>query len=239
MQFIPARLSRTWHKWLALIVGVQALLWAASGFYMVVVDLDFIHGDPLVRNLTTPPAHRDTWRPLNEVSARYPGIEQLRIKGLPGFESALYELTTSSGIVLLDAASGERLSPLPEADIAALARHYYAGTGALEKLQLLEANLPLEVQTRSPPLWRADFDDWLATSLYIHPDTGELATRRHRLWRWFDFLWMLHIMDYEEREDVNNVLLRIVSGVSLLLTASGLWLLFFSFRWRRARRSTP
>ena len=50
-----ALLARRVHKWLALIVGVQALMWVMSGFYMVVVDLDFIHGDPLVRNLTTPP----------------------------------------------------------------------------------------------------------------------------------------------------------------------------------------
>jgi hypothetical protein len=45
-----------------------------------------------------------------------------------------------------------------------------------------------------------DFDDWLQTTLYLHPDTGALVTRRHRLWRWYDFQWMLHIMDYGDRE---------------------------------------
>ena len=47
-------LSRSLHKWLALFVGLQLLVWAVTGFYMVAVDLDFIHGDPLVRNLRTP-----------------------------------------------------------------------------------------------------------------------------------------------------------------------------------------
>ncbi len=47
-------LSRSLHKWLALFVGVQLLIWAVTGFYMVAIDLDFIHGDPLVRNLRTP-----------------------------------------------------------------------------------------------------------------------------------------------------------------------------------------
>ena len=49
-------LSRTLHKWLTLFVGLQLLVWAVTGFYMVAIDLDFIHGDSLVRNLRTPVA---------------------------------------------------------------------------------------------------------------------------------------------------------------------------------------
>jgi len=106
----------------------------------------------------------------------------------------------------------------------------------LQRLTLITENAPLEVQTRPLPLWRADFDDWLETSLYVHPDSGELVTRRHMFWRWFDFFWMLHIMDYEAREDVNNGLLRVITGVTLVLTATGLWLVYFVFR-RRSRAS--
>src|SRR3546814_3166183 len=43
----PLLVRRT-HKWLALVVGVQALLWTLTGFYMVVVHIDTIHGDHLV-----------------------------------------------------------------------------------------------------------------------------------------------------------------------------------------------
>jgi hypothetical protein len=61
------------------------------------------------------------------------------------------------------------------------------------------------------------------------PGSGELVTRRHRFWRWFDFLWMLHIMDYESRENVNNALLRVATGVGVTLALSGLWLVYFRF----------
>lgn len=44
----PLVIRRT-HKWLALIVGVQVLLWTLTGFYMVAVHIDIIHGDDLVR----------------------------------------------------------------------------------------------------------------------------------------------------------------------------------------------
>jgi hypothetical protein len=231
----PARLSRTLHKWLALVVGAQELLWIASGFYMVVVDLDFIHGDSLVRNLSPPPPRTRAWFPLNTLRTHMPGLEQLRIKGLPGFDQPLYEVRASGSILLVDAMTGRMLSPLDESRITALAREYYAGRGAPASVTLLTGETPLEIQSRPLPLWRVQFDDWHQTTLYIHPDSGELVTRRHRLWRWFDALWMLHIMDYEERTDVNNVLLRTATIAGLALAVSGLWLVYFSFRRCRAR----
>ncbi len=225
------------HKWLALLVGVQALAWIVSGFYMVVVDIDFIHGDTLVKNLATPPPATDVWYPLAEVQARHTGIEQLRIKGLPGVDRPLYEARTADGIVLLDAVSGAPLSPLDRGRVASLARHYYAGRGRLVALELLTGEAPLEIQGRKLPLWRALFDDWHETTLYIHPDGGDLVARRLRAWRWFDVFWMLHIMDYGTRNDVNNPVLRVVSVAGLIFTVSGGWLLWFSFR-RRSRPET-
>ena len=49
----PLLVRRT-HKWLALVVGVQALLWTLTGFYMVAVHIDTIHGDNLVRPALRP-----------------------------------------------------------------------------------------------------------------------------------------------------------------------------------------
>lgn len=230
----PARLSRTLHKWLALLVGAQALAWIVSGFYMVVVNIDFIHGDTLVRNLATPPPGTNAWHPLDDVRARHPGIEQIRVKGLPGLEQPLYELRTRDGVFLMDATDGDLLSPLGAERVSDLARRYYAGSGRLIGLELLTGAAPLEIQGHTLPLWQARFDDWHGTTLYLSPDSGDLVTRRHRAWRWFDALWMLHIMDYTTRTDVNNPALQVASVAGLAFAASGLWLLWFSFRRRRA-----
>jgi hypothetical protein len=67
----------------------------------------------------------------------------------------------------------------------------------------------------------------------LSPATGELVSRRHELWRIFDFVWMLHIMDYETRDNVNNWLLRPFTWGALLMALSGVWLLLYSFPWRR------
>ncbi|HEU4692502.1 MAG TPA: hypothetical protein VFS23_29270 [Vicinamibacterales bacterium] len=233
----PARLSRSLHKWLALLVGAQALVWIASGLYMVVVDIDFIHGDTLVRNEAVPVPASASWFPLAGVRARYPDIERVRIKGLPGFGRPLYEVTTTGSTVLLDAADGSILSPLGRARVMDLARHYFAGDSRVSGIQLLTGTAPQEIQSRPLPLWRVEFDDWHETTLYIHPDSGDLVTRRHRSWRWFDALWMLHIMDYDTRTNVNNVALRAATLAGSAFVVSGAWLLWFSFR-RRKRQET-
>jgi hypothetical protein len=45
---------------------------------------------------------------------------------------------------------------------------------------------------------------------------------------------MFHIMDYENRTDVNNLLLRIAAIAGLGFALSGAWLLFYSFSTRRS-----
>ena len=38
----------------------------------------------------------------------------------------------------------------------------------------------------------------------IIKDTGEIAARRTAWWRFYDFMWGLHIMDLQTREDAHN-----------------------------------
>jgi uncharacterized iron-regulated membrane protein len=231
----PAFLSRTLHKWFGLFVGLQLVLWTVSGFYMVVVDLDFIHGDPLVRNLRNPLTVEQANVSFAEVFRSHSQATQIALKSLPGFSAPVYETTRTGSKVLIDSRTGQQLSPLSEERIQSLARFYYAGTRTLESVSLVTSDPPMEIQTRPLPLWRADFDDWLETCLYLHPDTGTLVTRRHRFWRWFDFVWMFHIMDYDTRTDMNNGLLRATTILGLITALSGGWLLWFSFRRRRVQ----
>jgi hypothetical protein len=233
----PALLSRTIHKWLGLIVGIPLVIWTISGFYMVVVDLDFIHGDPLVRNVRVPFEAKPPAVSFAAVVDQFEGVTQISLRALPGISAPVYEVTTSTGKALVDSVTAAKVSPLAQDAVANLARQYYAGGGKLAALNLIERDAPLEIQTRPLPLWRADFDDWLQTSLYIHPDTGVLVTRRHRFWRWFDFLWMFHIMDFETRTDMNNPLLKVATVTGLVGVLSGGWLLYFSFRRQTPRRA--
>ena len=50
-------------------------------------------------------------------------------------------------------------------------------------------------------------------------------------------MWMLHIMDYEERADAHNLLLITAQIAGLIFSVTGIWLLFYSFSGRRKDRA--
>lgn len=107
-----ARLSRLGQKWLALVVGVQVVLWTMSGFYMVVVDLDFIHGDPLVRNLAPVLDLRRPVAPLDSLRASRSDITAIHLRALPREVAPVHEIAAGAGSELVDAQTGRRTSPL-------------------------------------------------------------------------------------------------------------------------------
>ena len=63
---------------------------------------------------------------------------------------------------------------------------------------------------------------------YVSIIDGKFQTVRHQSWRWFDFLWMTHTMDYEGRDNFNTILLRIFSLLGLITVLSGFLLWFTS-----------
>ncbi len=218
------------HKWIGLVIGVQALLWMISGLYMVVVPLEVIHGDHLAHVPTDalePSSPRVTHARLH---ADHPGITSVRMKRLLGKE--VYEIKQGRTTSLIDAASGRTISPLDRDSIAALADAAYVGEGSIRGIEWV-SKAPQEVGARPVPLWAVHYDEPGKSTLYYSPYSGELVARRHELWRWFDFVWMLHIMDYEERKDVNNTLLRVASISGAAFALSGLWLLLYSFQRRK------
>ncbi|MEZ0470039.1 PepSY domain-containing protein [Luteimonas salinilitoris] len=225
----PAFWARRAHKWIALVIGVQALLWMLSGLYMTIISIDVIHGDHLAHSEAEPLPARTSLAAPDTLAERYPGLEGFRLKRLLGRE--VYEVRHGGGIARADARTGAPLGPVDVAEARRLAVSQYRGDARLVSLRLLE-EAPQEVGTRPAPMWQAVFDDRGATTLYLSAQTGELLARRHRLWRWFDFLWMLHIMDYQERADVNNTLLRTAAAIGSVFALSGIWLLLYSFRRR-------
>ncbi|MDQ8757391.1 PepSY domain-containing protein [Sphingosinicella sp. LHD-64] len=224
---------RRFHKWLALIVGVQVVLWTVTGVYMVVVHIDTIHGDHLVRAPIAEPFDLAAVTPPARIAAAAPGASELRLQRL--LDRPVWRVETPDGAALYDAASGARLAPLAERAIRTLARRIYAGRGDIVAVRLL-TEAPLEMQSRAPPYWQVEFEGWNRPTLYLSPMTGELISRRHALWRVFDFAWMLHIMDYEDRTNVNNPLLRIATWSALAMALSGAWLLLWSFPRRKKKK---
>ncbi|MDX2428626.1 MAG: PepSY domain-containing protein [Xanthomonadales bacterium] len=228
-------IARTLHKWLGLFVGLQVLIWLGTGLYMVVVDIDFIHGDSLVRNMQKTVLVPDHSM-LGIASLREQYQDATKISLRPVMGKTFYSVTTVDHRYLVDPKTGAVKSPLDEKTAREIARYHYAGEAQMSNASLISSSPPMEIQTRRLPLWRIDFNDRFATSFYIDPYNGSLATRRHLYWRIFDFFWALHIMDYQDRSDAHNQLLIAAQITGLTFGVTGLWLLFYSFSGRSRKK---
>ena len=84
---------------------------------------------------------------------------------------------------------------------------------------------------REMPVWQVRLTD--GTHVYVGQESGRIEAVRTRWWRWFDFMWGLHILDPMGREDTSHPLLIGTASLSMLGALLGCVLLF---RRRRAQR---
>jgi uncharacterized iron-regulated membrane protein len=225
-------IARKTHKWLGLFIGLQVVVWSLSGLYMTVVHIDTIHGDHLIRSLPQKTVEAaDLADPLMVVAANQG--QSVRLAWV--HNQPAYVVKRDAVEAVVDARTGKPVPLLTEAEIRSIAEATYAGKEPIASVSLI-TDVPGEIRGRRPPLWRVEFDHWNKPTLYFSPTTGELVSRRHELWRIFDFVWMLHIMDYDERENVNNVLLRVFTWGAVLMALSGAWLLFYAFPRKKKKK---
>jgi hypothetical protein len=225
--------ARKTHKWLGLFIGIQVVIWSLSGLYMTVVHIDTIHGDHLIRSLPQNAVDAASLAdPIKIVMANQGQSVRLTwVRGQPA-----YVVKRDAGEVVVNARTNEPVPPPTEAEIRSIATATYTGNEPISSAALI-TDIPGEIRGRKPPLWRVEFDHWNKPTLYFSPNTGELVSRRHELWRIFDFVWMFHIMDFDERENVNNPLLRVFTWGAVLMALSGAWLLFYSFHKKKKKKA--
>ena len=104
---------------------------------------------------------------------------------------------------------------LPELKVSGIAR-------------LEEVGNHSEYRGKPLPVYAISYDNVDNVVAYVSLKDGAFQTLRHRDWRWFDFLWMTHTMDYQGRDDFNTMVLRAFSLLGLLTVLSGFLLWFTS-----------
>lgn len=219
------------HKWLALIIGAQLLIWFASGALMSFWPIHEIHGDHLVdrKTIEALPAELTLADPAIYLGGS--GADRVTLRMLHG--RAVAEVVRGDATALYDAATGAALLPVDARLADAIARKAWIGP---------EVGPPVtsKVTTASPeyrgslPAWRVAFADPDQTSVFVAADTGQIAAVRTANWRLFDFFWGLHIMDWTERDNFNTWWLLAFAVGGLVLGLAGTVLLFM--RWPIKRR---
>ena len=63
-------------------------------------------------------------------------------------------------------------------------------------------------------------------NIYIDAYSGEIVAIRSKQWRIWDLMWGFHIMDWVDRDNIDNLLLKIFSFLALFTSISGIVLFF-------------
>jgi hypothetical protein len=221
-------LIRKTHRWLALIIGLQVLFWVGGGLLMSSFPIDQVHGDHLRKEVTPTKLDMNSLYSLAAV-VDASGLNIIETQTKVGFYGAQYRLMdTEEKYHFFDAITGKPLASLNESQAIEIAESLYTGSASV--LSSIQVTSNTTEYRKRLPVWRIEFDDNESSTLYIASDNGQLMSVRNSMWRVFDFVWMLHIMDYEERDDINGWLLIIAATLALLFTLSGGYLIVKTFR---------
>ncbi|WP_421789291.1 PepSY domain-containing protein [Hyphobacterium sp.] len=211
------------HKWAALIIGLQVLAWIGGGLVMTAIPIERVRGEHNIAEQASPPLVLIGLVPASDI-ARDANLIPRGVEIRPWLDRTVYEFTTSNGSIIADARTGEVLSPIDEDTALAVALADYAGEPDIAAITYFDE--PTWESRRPGPQWRVDFNDGEGTRLYVSAATGEVIARRNDVWRFYDFFWMLHIMDYSERSNFNNPLVIFSSLFALGMSLFGFVLLF-------------
>lgn len=226
------------HLWLSLVVGLQTLAWVSGGLFMSLAPIAEVRSE---HRLAAPPAID-----LEDFGPFIPAEHAAKAAGAPVRKLSLeivgarpfYVVERGDGeSVMVDANSGGLASPIDAAFARLIAEQEIAGEEQAVRVALIEDHAPIEYRGKLP-VWRVDFADAAHLSAYVSPETGRILARRSDLWRAYDFLWSLHIMDYRGRENFNHPLLVAFSAAALIMSVIGMILLCLRLpmRLRRLRQ---
>lgn len=212
------RAFRRWHRWLAMVTAVQLLAWTISGVFFAFVDIDYVRGEGHVR-----PASAQFFDPA---ALKLEAQEFKTLRVLPRLPNEwVVEVRSDAAGVQLLKLNGDLLPVLTHEEALTLG-------GLLTDLSpdtaewIDTASMAAEYRGRPLPLWKVYSSSDTATVAYLHATSGEVLAVRNTAWRWWDFLWSLHIMDYDDRDTIGTFLLKGFSVLAFVTALAGIGLFF-------------
>tara|TARA_B100000945_G_scaffold145741_1_gene116704 strand:+ start:3108 stop:3650 length:543 start_codon:yes stop_codon:yes gene_type:complete len=91
-----------------------------------------------------------------------------------------------------------------------------------------EAKRGSEYRGRELPLYKVVSlsEDGKQINVYQNPFSGDIVAIRSSQWRIWDLMWGLHIIDWIDRDNIDNIFLKILSFIALFTSISGVILFF-------------
>ena len=229
------RLRKT-HRYLGVILGIQFFFWTVGGLYFSWTNIDEVRGDNLRRETPLLSAKSELVSPTlvlqklqnQSVMDSLISVQLIDILGQLHYQ-IIYKVGKEKKTQLAHAQTGELRPALAESEALSLAKSRLNVVAEMEKSEYLTTtNGHHEYREKPLPAYAFTFGAPANTTVYIAAELGTVQSFRNNQWRVFDFLWMLHVMDFESRDNINNWLLRAFSVFGLLTIFSGFILFFVS-----------
>ncbi len=226
------------HRYLGVFMGVQFFFWALGGLYFSWNNMDDVHGETLLKQEIKYVASVD-------FSQIQKGIDSLKTSvNIDSVHSIrLVETLKKPFAVFKFFENGQLKSQLISVETGRL-RLDFSGQECLEIAeQQLKMPIPIvkaeflnkhstgmhhEYREKPLPAFAFTLGHPSKTTIYVSTESGEITSVRNNNWRRFDFLWMLHTMDYQSRDHITNWLLRFFSALGIVTILSGFFLFFIT-----------
>jgi len=218
------------HKWLALIIGIQVLLWVVSGSVMSILPIETVRSEHLVSREAAPIENISQLVGPAQIASKIDGkIKSLRYRMMMG--KPIAQVTNRDGTTyLFDGISGDARHSVSAQEAKNIASSAWIdGEPKFDTVQKINTG---SVEYRGElPAWQVTTTD--DVRVYVPVATGEIAAVRSPTWRFYDFFWSLHIMDWKNHENFNSWWLIAFALGGVVLAVSGIVLLIKRWPFRK------
>ena len=210
---------RSFHKYLSLAISIQLLLWTISGIYFAFNKIELIRGEQYLLEQEISEVSLDEMK--NTFNAKNLSI-------LKRLDQWIIKVEDGAGVYYTDL-NGNKLTSLTREQVK-LAVKGQTSLTPVNVTRITSSSEGSEFRGRALPLFKVTTSSEDEINVYVDAVSGEVKAIRSDSWRWWDLLWSLHIMDYRERENIDNFLLKIFSILALISSLSGITLFFLGLK---------
>ena len=205
------------HKYLSLFISLQLLLWTASGIYFAYNKIENVRGEQYreqtsfsvdLSKINFEVEDISTLSFANRLNERVVVIRDTQGKKYFDFDGNLIDKISFEDALKV-VRTKTNLSPLTVEEVT-------------------EAKKRAEYRGRDLPIYRVVSTNKQneEINVYVNPYSGDISAVRSTQWRIWDLLWGFHIMDWQDRDNIGNIFLKIFSVLALLSAITGIVLFF-------------
>jgi hypothetical protein len=221
-------LVRKTHKYLSFFISLQLLLWTISGIYFAFNKIELVRGEQYLN-------HLETSFDLSKLDFEIEKAKEVEFKKRLGTEIVIIKTKDATRYLNM---LGQPLTKISMEDaMASVLTQTTLIPFATE--EIVNEKSGSEYRGRSLPIYRVKSKNAKGTELnvYINVYSAEVVAIRSNKWKIWDLMWGFHIMDWKERDNIDNILLKIFSILALVSSVTGI-MLFFKIDFKDVPKST-